>query len=117
MKQNNSRAYHAIRKEIIISFGIPITATALIADIPSQGRLADKNGAPLTQAVSMTFRLYAVTSGGVPLWEEGWTGANSVQVSDGLFNVMFGSLTPIPQSVIAGNPTLFLGITGEQIVR
>lgn len=59
----------------------------------------------------MSFRLYSAASGGAPLWEEQWTGANSVQVSDGLFNVMLGSLNPIGQSVITGNNNLFLGIT------
>jgi hypothetical protein len=38
-------------------------------------------------------------------------GSNSVSVSNGLFNVMLGSLTPIPQSVITGNSTLWLGVT------
>lgn len=59
----------------------------------------------------MSFRLYRAASGGAPLWEEQWTGANSVQVSDGLFNVMLGSLNPIPQTVITENSNLFLGIT------
>lgn len=94
-----------------ISLGAPALATTSTAGIPYQGRLADKNGAPLTQTVNMIFRLYAAASGGSPLWEEQWTGANSVQVSDGLFNVMLGSLTPIPQTVITGNNNLFLGIT------
>ena len=35
-----------------------------------------------------------------PLWEEQWTGSNGVQVSDGLFNVMLGSLTPIPRLTV-----------------
>jgi hypothetical protein len=94
-----------------ISLGMPVMVTTSIAGIPYQGRLADKNGAPLTQTVNMIFRLYAAANGGSPLWEEQWTGANSVQVSDGLFNVMLGSLTPIPQAVITGNSNLFLGIT------
>ena len=94
-----------------ISLGAPLAATTSTAGIPYQGRLADKNGAPLTQTVNMIFRLYSAASGGSPLWEEQWTGANSVQVSDGLFNVMLGSLTPIAQSVITGNSNLFLGIT------
>ncbi len=59
----------------------------------------------------MIFRLYSAATGGAPLWEEQWTGSNGVKVSDGLFNVMLGSLTPIPQSVITGNDTLYLGIT------
>jgi hypothetical protein len=79
--------------------------------IAYQGRLADSSGTPLTSTLNMTFRLYAAATGGTPLWEEQWNGPNSVQVSDGLFNVMLGSLTPIPQSVISGNSNLFLGIT------
>jgi len=94
-----------------ISLGAPLAATTSTAGIPYQGRLANSSGQPLTQTVNMIFRLYAAASGGSPLWEEQWTGSNSVQVSDGLFNVMLGSLTPIPQAVITGNSNLFLGIT------
>ena len=79
---------------------------------PYQGRLADSAGNPITATVPMIFRLYnAPGAGATPLWEEQWTGSNSVQVSDGLFNVMLGSLTPIPQDVITGNGSLWLGIT------
>lgn len=86
-------------------------AAASTGVVAYQGRLADTGGAPLTGTYNMVFRLYAATSGGASLWEEQWTGPNSVQVSDGLFNVMLGSLTPIPQTVVAANPNLFLGIT------
>ncbi len=79
--------------------------------IAYQGRLADAAGAPLTGIYNMIFRLYTVATGGTPLWTEQWTGSNGVRVSDGLFNVMLGSLTPIPQSVITGHDSLFLGIT------
>ncbi|MGB3060436.1 MAG: hypothetical protein WBE17_11945 [Anaerolineae bacterium] len=85
---------------------VPSTTT-----IAYQGRLADAGGSPLTGAYSIIFRLYNAASGGAPLWEEQWTGQNGVQVSDGLFNVMLGSLTPIPQAVVTGNSTLWLGIT------
>jgi len=79
--------------------------------IAYQGRLADSAGTPLTGTYGMIFRLYDAASGGAPLWEEQWTGSNGVQVSDDLFNVMLGSLTPIPQSVITGHDSLYLGIT------
>jgi hypothetical protein len=94
-----------------ISLGVPPAATTSTAGIPYQGRLANSSGQPLTQTVNMIFRLYSAASGGSPLWEEQWTGSNSVQVSDGLFNVMLGSLTPVSPSVITGNANLFLGIT------
>jgi hypothetical protein len=89
----------------------PAAAGTSTGTIAYQGRLADADGNPITDTVNMEFRLYDVASGGVPLWEEQWTGSNGVQVSDGLFNVMLGSLTSIPQSVITGHDSLFLGIT------
>ena len=79
--------------------------------IAYQGRLADSSGNPLTSTLAMSFRLYSAVTGGAPLWTEQWSGPNGVKVSDGLFNVMLGSLTPIAQSVITGNANLFLGIT------
>ena len=89
----------------------PAAAGTSTGTIAYQGRLADADGNPLTDTYNMSFRLYDVSSGGVFLWEEQWTGSNGVQVSDGLFNVMLGSLTPIPQSVITEHDSLFLGIT------
>ena len=86
----------------------PNTSTGTIA---YQGRLADAGGAPLTGTYSMIFRLYNVATGSAPLWTEQWTGPNSVQVSDGLFNVMLGSLASIPQAIVTGNANLWLGIT------
>ena len=74
---------------------------------PYQGRLNNSAGTPLTAAVPMTFKLYNVSSGGTALWQEQWM---SVQVTGGLFNVMLGSLIPIPQSVVSNN-NLWLGIT------
>jgi hypothetical protein len=86
----------------------PVTSTGTL---PYQGRLANNAGTPITNTVPMIFRLYNASTGGVPLWEENRTGPNSVQVSDGLFNVMLGGLMPIPQNVISGNDSLWLGIT------
>lgn len=94
-----------------ISLGAPLAAGISTSTIAYQGRLADSGGTPITNTVNMIFRLYAAASGGAPLWEEQWTGANSVQVSDGLFNVMLGSVTPIAPTVMTNNSNLFLGIT------
>jgi hypothetical protein len=79
--------------------------------MPYQGRLAAAGGAPLTGNYAMTFALYDVAMGGVPLWSETWTGPNSVTVRDGLFNVALGSLAAIPQSAIANRANIWLGIT------
>jgi hypothetical protein len=85
----------------------PAAVAASTGIWPYQGRLANSAGTPVTAAVPMTFRLYNAASGGTPLWEEQWT---SVQITGGLFNVMLGSLTAIPQSIVSGNNSLWLGI-------
>jgi hypothetical protein len=82
-----------------------------ISTVPYQGRLADASGHPITSKQNMEFRIYDVPTAGVPLWEEYWTGANSVNVSDGLFSVMLGSINTGLASVIQGHDELYLGIT------
>ena len=77
---------------------IPNTRSLSTGTIAYQGRLADSAGNPLTGTYNMIFRLYNVPTGGAPLWEEQWTGSNGVRVSDGLFNVMLGSLNPVLHS-------------------
>ncbi|MCI0732060.1 MAG: hypothetical protein L0332_35790 [Chloroflexi bacterium] len=85
-------------------------ATTSTNTIAYQGRLEDTNGNPLAGTYEMTFRLYDEASGGNPLWTEQWSGSNAVEVSDGLFNVLLGSLTPIPPAVFNDNSTLWLGL-------
>ena len=77
--------------------------------ISYQGTLTDASGKPITGNVNITFRLYAVPTGGAALWTEARTGANAVPVSNGLFNVLLGSLTPIPASVW-NNANVYLGV-------
>ena len=86
-------------------------AAASTGTIAYQGRLADAAGAPLTGTYNMIFRLYDTATGGTPLWSESWTGSNGVRVSDGLFNVMLGSLSALPISQFTNSQSLFLGIT------
>jgi len=86
-------------------------AAASTGTIAYQGRLADAAGAPLTGTYNMIFRLYDAATGGMPLWSEQWTGSNGVRVSDGLFNVMLGSLSQLPISQFTNSQSLFLGIT------
>src|SRR5262249_10496604 len=60
---------------------------------------------------AVTFKLYNVANGGSALWTENRSGGNSVAVSNGLFSVMLGGLTPIPQTVFVNNSSLWLGGT------
>ena len=103
---------------VVLLLTVPSLAAPLMSPsatststISFQGRLADSDGNPLTGFHTMEFRIYDVPTGGVPLWEEFWTGANSVSVSDGLFNVMLGSINNTLAESIVGHDELYLGIT------
>jgi hypothetical protein len=115
--------------QLIISVSTVLVVVVLLLTVPSlaaplrapsatststisyQGRLADSAGNPLTDKYNMEFRIYDVPTGGTPLWTEMWTGANAVDVSDGLFNVMLGSIDNTLASSIEGYDELYLGIT------
>ncbi len=74
-----------------------------------QGTLMDSLGNPVTGSYEITFRIYNSPTSTTPLWEEARSGANAVPVQSGLFNVMLGSLNPIPETVWE-QTELFLGV-------
>lgn len=74
-----------------------------------QGTLTNSMGNPLTGSYEMTFSLYNSMDGSSWLWQEVRSEGNAVPVQDGLFNVMLGSLTPIPVSVWEESE-LYLGV-------
>lgn len=57
-----------------------------------QGMLTDDVGNPLTTPQDLSFRIYDAEFGGTSLWDETH---NSVPVSNGLFNVILGSINAI----------------------
>jgi len=76
---------------------------------PYQGTLMDSQGNPLTAVIDITFRIYDSPAATNPLWEEVREDENAVPVQNGLFNVILGSLIPIP-SFISDYAQLFLGV-------
>lgn len=83
-------------------------ATASNILIPYQGRLSNGSGPLPTGNYKIIFALYTGQAGGTALWSEQY---DSIALNQGLFNVMLGSITPIPQNIIADNSQLYLGVT------
>lgn len=79
--------------------------------ISYQGMLNDAAGQPINGNTGITFRLYNTPIGPTTsaLWIEEHTGPNAVPVSNGLFNVLLGSLNPVPASVWS-NANVYLGV-------
>ncbi len=88
---------------------VSLTQNAIPGFIPYQGSLTDASGRPINGSINITFRLYSASTGGTALWTEAHTGSNTVPVQEGLFNVLLGSLKPIPSGVW-NNSTLYLSV-------
>ena len=82
-----------------------VSAFAIPRLISYQGMLNDANGLPISSTVGVTFSIYNAETGGVALWSE----TQSVPVSNGLFNVKLGSITPLLPSLF-DQDSLYLGI-------
>lgn len=78
---------------LAILFLLSVSAYATAPGIISyQGRLTDGAGLPLTGNYSLTFNIYSLAVGGLPLWSET---LNPVVVDEGIFTVLLGTVNPI----------------------
>jgi parallel beta-helix repeat protein len=86
-------------------------AQAAIPDnIDYQGYLTDSVGAPLNSIVSVTFNIYNVDIGGAPLW----TDTQSVDITNGLFNIKLGSVgNPFPAGLFDTPLWLGMNVAGD----
>jgi len=76
--------------------------------IDFQGRLTDDNGNAVNGTVNITFSIYDVDTGGTALWSE----SQAVDVTEGLFNVTLGNITPLDESYFI-SPDRWIGILVE----
>ena len=94
-----------------------VCAMVAWAEVPHQmnyqGHLTDADGHPITATLEMTFRVWNQSGGGTELWHE--THA-SVQVKDGSFSVLLGSVEPLPESVFTGVPRWLQTEIGTQVL-
>ncbi len=80
-----------------------------------QGYLTDTLGYPITDpSLSMTFAIFDAASSGNQKWTETQP---SVSVTKGIFNVLLGSVTPIPDTVFTSstNRWLELSVAGQAL--
>jgi hypothetical protein len=92
---------------IVMVLGLA-AASAQVPDMVNyQGVLTASDGSPIDTTVQMMFRIYADSTTSTYLWTETH---GSVNVDGGMFNVLLGSGTSIPDSVFEGS-VRYLGLT------
>jgi hypothetical protein len=98
---------------ISICFGEDILETSKQSrDVPRelnyQGYLTDTLGVPITDDLDMNFKIFDAVSSGNELWSETQT---NVPIERGVFSVILGETTPIPDSVFTDFTNTWLELT------
>ena len=92
--------------KLLLAIGLLVPALAF-AQVPQtmhyQGFLTSNTGVPIDGEREATFSIYAVPSGGAPLWQEQLV----VNASNGRFQVVLGNVTPI---ALAFDTQYWLGV-------
>jgi len=92
---------------MMLSMGFMLTSS--FAQAPQllnyQGKL-NQAGVPANGSFPMTFSIYSTATGVASLWIE----TQTVAVTNGLFNVLLGSVTVFPSNLFTGAGDRFLGI-------
>lgn len=81
--------------------------------ISYQGTLTDPSGNPIDATVSMEFALYNAPNGGTLVWGPE---PQTVQIANGLFNVLLGSVTAIDPADLGGDLWLGIRVNDEDLV-
>jgi hypothetical protein len=96
-------------KNFAISLAFAALATSAFADVPQllnyQGNLAGTDGTPKNGTFTMTFAIYDAQTAGTQLpTATPWSEAQNVTVTNGVFNVLLGSVTSLPSTLFDGGP-------------
>ena len=93
----------------LMLFTVIIFAPLVFAAVPQtinyQGYLKNTDGTPVSTMVNVTFRLYAESSGGTPIWQE----TIGVTPANGIYSVILGSGTALDSSLF-DSKSLYLGV-------
>ncbi len=94
---------------LVVIIALTSTSAAAVPRLINyQGALSDSRGVAVEGAHTLTFSFYSSTDAGAPaLWREVH---RNIDVTDGLFHVVLGSVNPIPDRTFASGQ-LWIGIS------
>ena len=99
-----------LRNLNLLLFMLVLWTSSVFAQIPQlisyQGMLTAPDGSPVSGEQSILFSLYDDSTGGTLLWSE----TRAVTVTEGLFSLLLGTVTPIPFSAF-DTTAVYLGLT------
>lgn len=87
---------------LILVFPLSSISRAASPGMTYQGYLKRADGMPASGQLNLAFSLYTTATGGAPVWTE----SQSVPVTDGMYSVVLGKVSPLPSL----EPPVFLGL-------
>ncbi len=90
---------------VVLIMTISSIAYAIDKTSTYRGILLTSGGTIVNTSINITFRIYDVSTGGTAIWSE----VQNVQVSNGVFNVHLGEITPFP-STLFDKESLYIGV-------
>jgi len=93
---------------VILAMAFMSVSATSREEINFQGQLTYSNGDPIDSTVAITFDIYAASTGGTSLWTETHS---SITVTDGVFDVVLGSINALPDTLFANNTSLWVQST------
>ena len=88
---------------LVLSLLLSALAFAVPSEMNYQGKVTDTGGNPLDGKYAMKFRLYNALTGGTQLWNYPDGEEQSVLVTDGIYNVSLGVLSPLFEDIFSGD--------------
>ncbi|MCO4764197.1 MAG: hypothetical protein KC502_21980, partial [Myxococcales bacterium] len=94
---------------VVLAMGMSTSASAAVPNQVLYEGLLTSTGGPATDGqYELTVAIYAVNSGGKPVWKEGPV---KVDVKGGRFHLRLGTQTPLSGKTLAALPQQWLGVT------
>jgi len=98
------------KRFLLAVIAVTVLALHANADVPQllnyQGRLTDPSGNPKNGTFTMEFAVYHAETGGNQLPPgTPWSETQNVTVTDGVFNVLLGSVTALPANLFECGPS------------
>ncbi len=88
---------------LLLSLLFTVDTQAVPGLLNHQGMLTDADGIPLNGSYTMRFRLFDSENGGIQLWNAPDGETQSIEITDGVFNVRIGTLYPLGSSIFASD--------------
>jgi len=107
MKINHTSRWLIIVIVTIISISFNFMLHAQTSQLLNyQGKLTNKDGTPASGTYTIIFSIYSAAADGAALWDE----TRDVSVTNGVFNVLLGSIKSFPENLFTGTGNRYLGI-------